>query len=302
MCSLVNAGYTFERIAPLFQSSRHESHLDPAKRDFLKRLEAEYLRARELPDTAAVKAAREFAEQVKVWALNAHSITGNLRTRETDRRVLLAHVDVVQRTGRLEWHLSRRDIEKAAQVSKPTAQQAQKRLQDSSIIVRSQTHRVSYATKWTFGAGVRQLTHSLTLRQTVWVSGQVQAHATFEQGGLGRNLARTFAAMVDAPMTENEIASATGFKVRTVARHIAILVRHELAAARAGGKWQALPANLDDVAYSLGTTSIAHRRAKRIERERQQHRRSLARKLQTSAHEHFQSAPQVAQDTDPSRK
>lgn len=298
MCSLVNSGYSFTRIVSLFQSSRHESHLDASKSDYLKRLEAEYLRAREFKHADSFVAAREFTGQVRQWALNAYSITGNIRTHETDRRVLIAHCDVAFKTGKLEWHMSQRDIEKDAKISSKTAVNTGKRLQDAEIIVRSQAHQTSYATKWTFGSGAcSQLHHSHTLSDGVCVSdglyAQAQAylhHATFEHSGLGRNIARTFVSMVDTPLSESEIVSATGWRPKTVARHLESLLRYGLAAIRAGCKWQALPANLDDAAYALRTTDIAHKRAKRIERERNAHRRQLAR-LQPSAHQHFQPAP-----------
>jgi DNA-binding transcriptional ArsR family regulator len=277
MLSLVNAGYTFERIAPLFQSSRHESHLDATRRDYLKRLEAEYLRARDLPNTAAFTAAREFAGRVRTWALNAHTITGNVHTRETDRRVLLAHVEIVHRTGRMEWHMSRRDIEQAAQVGTHTAIKATHRLQAACIVMRSQPHRASYATKWTFGAGMSEVHHSHTLPKPVCVSGAPLSHPAFEASGLGRHTARTFAAIVDAPLTEPKIAEATGYSPRTVDRHLSRLVHHGLVASRPGERWQALPANLDDVAYALGTTDIAAKRRKRIERERARHAKQLRR-------------------------
>jgi hypothetical protein len=300
MLSLVNAGCSFMRISALFQSSRHESHLDPTKRDYLKRLEAEYLRAREMPDTESVKEAREFAGQVRVWALNTYSITGNVRTRETDRRVLLAHVDVVQHCGRLEWHMSRRDVEKSTQInSAQTVVNAHKRLQAAQIILCSKEHEPSYAASWTFGSGIcRQVDHSHT-HPPVCVSGlldnQVQAylhHAAFEHRGLGRNVARTFCAIVKKALNEDEIAAVTGWRPETVERHLEILLRHGLAAARTGGTWQALPAYLDDTAYALGTTGIAHSRARRIERERKAHRRQLARpRAHSSAHEHFKLNP-----------
>lgn len=287
MLSLVNADYTFERIAPLFQSSRHQSHLDSTRRDYLKRLEAEYLRARDVPDTTAFTAAREFAERVRVWALNAHTITGNVHTRETDRRVLLAHVDVVYKTGRMEWHMSRREVEQAAQMSKPTATKTTRRLVQAGIIAHSKAHRASYATRWTFGAKCAEVTHSHTLSDGVCVSGQDlhkmhQAHAAFEHAGLGRHVARTFAAIVGAPLSEAAIAAATGFHRTTVSRHLERLLRFELAAIRDGQRWQALPANLDDAAYALGTTDVAAKRRKRIERERAAHRRNLARRDDSS--------------------
>jgi len=300
MLSLVNAGYSFERIASLFQSSRHGSHLDQTRRDYLKRLEAEYLRAREMPDTESFTAAREFAGRVRAWALSADDITGNIRTRETDRRVLLAHVDVVHRTGRLEWHMSNRSIQAAAQVGSITAQNATRRLQRVHVIEPSRCGQTTYATRWTFGARCAELTHSHTLSVPVCVSVSDShkahlSHAAFESRGLGRHVARTFAAIVAAPLPESEIASATGFHRTTVARHLTRLAHFELVAIRPGQCWQALPSNLDDAAYALGVTDIAAKRHKRIERERAEHRRRLARPIPpVSAHEHFERAQREA--------
>jgi hypothetical protein len=305
MLSLANAGYSFARIVPLFQSSRHDSHLDRAGRDYLKRLEAEYLRATEYKHADSFIAAREFVAGVRQWALTAHDITGNSRTRETDRRVLLAHCDVAYKAGRLEWHMSRRDIEQAARVGDQTAILANRRLQAAKIIVKSREHRVSYAAKWTFGEGVRKSHHSHTLPQTVCVSGvnddraiTFAGHATFEHSGLGRHIALTFDCIVHSPKIETEIAAATGYSLRTVNRHLQRLVHFELAAIRDGNRWQGLPKNLDDAAYALGTTGISSKRAKRIERERKDHRRRLAKpRLQSSRHEHFERETKSTSDS-----
>ena len=57
--SLTNAGASFERVRALYLASKHEKHLDPSRRDFEKRLLAEYQRARDEGDRADYVAARD---------------------------------------------------------------------------------------------------------------------------------------------------------------------------------------------------------------------------------------------------
>jgi len=191
--SLVNAGASFERVRALYLASKHEKHLDPSRRDFEKRLLAEYLRAKEQGNSADYVAAREKAERVKAWALSAEFKGTSPQTRETDRRVLIAHCDTAIKTGKSEWHLSLRDVVLLAQVALMTARRATQRLVNAGLLKRKRGFVGECAQTYVWGKRVRTVAHSLTLGGSVSECATVRkqpdyaSHPVFEHCGRGGN-------------------------------------------------------------------------------------------------------------------
>ena len=194
--SLTNAGASFERVRACYIASHHPKHLDPSRRDFERRLMAEYLRAKEQGDRADYVAAREMASRVKAWALSAEFKGTSPRAREVDRRVLIAHCDRAIKAGKSEWHLSQRDVEQAAQVSAPTARIATQRLINAGMLKRIEQKRVGeYAQAYGWGELASTFTHLHTLGGSVckWeriVTPDYTAHPAFEHTGRGGNAKR----------------------------------------------------------------------------------------------------------------
>jgi len=191
--SLTNAGASFERVRALYLASKHEKHLDPSRRDFERRLMAEYMRAKELEHKQEYAQARERAERVKAWALSAEFKGTSPQTRETDRRVLIAHCDTVIKTGKSEWHLSLRDVEQAAQVALMTAHRATQRLINAGLLKRKRESVGECAQTYVWGKRVRTVEHSLTLPPSVSECSTVRkqpdyaSHPAFEHCGRGGN-------------------------------------------------------------------------------------------------------------------
>jgi len=191
--SLTNAGASFERVRALYLASKHEKHLDPSRRDFERRLMAEYMRAKELEHKQEYAQARERAERVKAWALSAEFKGTSPQTRETDRRVLIAHCDTVIKTGKSEWHLSLRDVEQAAQVALMTAHRATQRLINAGLLKRKRKSVGECAQTYVWGKRVRTVEHSLTLPPSVSECSTVRkqpdyaSHPAFEHCGRGGN-------------------------------------------------------------------------------------------------------------------
>ena len=191
--SLVNAGASFERVRALYLASKHEKHLDPSRRDFEKRLLAEYLRAKEQGNSADYVAAREKAEHVKAWAMSAEFKGTSPQTRETDRRVLIAHCDTAIKTGKSEWHLSLRDVVLLAQVALMTARRATQRLVNAGLLKRKRGFVGECAQTYVWGKRVRTVAHSLTLGGSVSECATVRkqpdyaSHPVFEHCGRGGN-------------------------------------------------------------------------------------------------------------------
>jgi len=194
--SLTNAGASFERVRALYLASKHEKHLDPSRRDFDKRLLAEYLRAKEQGNSADYTQAREKAERIKAWALSADFVGTSPQTRETDRRVLIAHCDTVIKTGKSEWHLSLRDVVLLAQVTLMTAHRATRRLIKAGLLKRRQGFVGECAQTYVWGKRVSKVEHSLTLGgsvsecSTVCKQPDYASHPAFEHCGRGGNTKR----------------------------------------------------------------------------------------------------------------
>jgi len=282
--SLTNAGASFERVRALYLASRHPKHLDPSRRDFERRLMAEYLRARDEGDRADYTQARELAERVKAWALSAAFAGVTPRTRETDRRVLVAHAKRASKAGKHEWHLSQRDVEQAAQVSAPTARIATRRLIKAGLLARKRGFAGEYAQAYGWGRAVSTFTHLHTLAGSVckWESGETAdyaAHPAFEHRGLGRHAARIFEALArQGEATAKQLVALSGCSRPTVYRWLRRMLKLQLVGYDPSQRiYWACPERLDDVARYLETHHIPARRRARIERERAKFRRQLKR-------------------------
>ena len=282
--SLTNAGASFERIRACYIASKHEKHLDPSRRDFERRLMAEYLRAKDEAHRADYVAAREMASRVKAWALSAAFAGVTPRTREVDRRVLLAHCDRAIKAGKSEWHMSRRDIEQAAQVNHMTASRATQRLIKAGLIVRRRGNAGQYAQSYGWGRAVSPIDHLHTPGGSVckWATGETADYAThsaFEHRGLGRHAARIFETLArQGEATAKQLVALSGCSRPTVYRYLKLMLKLQLVGHDPSRRvWWACPEMLDGIARYLETHHIPARRRARIERERAAFRRRLKR-------------------------
>jgi len=282
--SLTNAGASFERVRACYIASRHPKHLDPSRRDFERRLMAEYLRAKEQGNRADYVEARELAKRVKAWALSAAFPGTSPRTRETDRKVLIAHCDTVIKTGKSEWHLSQRDVEQAAQVRAPTARIATRRLIEAGVLERKRGFVGECAQTYVWGKAVSSFAHSLTRGGSVseWASGEIlnyAAHPAFEQKGLGRYAGRIFEVLArQGEATAKQLVALSGCSRPTVYRHLSAMLELQLVGYDPSRRvWWACPDELDRVARYLETQDIPAKRRARIARERIKYRGWLAR-------------------------
>jgi len=282
--SLTNAGASFERVRACYIASHHPKHLDPSRRDFERRLMAEYLRARDEGDRADYTQARELAERVKAWAMSAEFVGVTPRTRETDRRVLVAHAKRASKAGKHEWHMSQRDVEQAALVSAPTARIATRRLIKAGLLARKRGFAGEYAQAYGWGRAVPTFTHLHTLAGSVckWESEgtpDYAAHPAFEQQGLGRYAGRVFQALAELGEAHaRQVADRAGCARRTTYRWLRRMLELQLVGYDLSRRvWWACPEMLDGIARYLETHHIPARRRARIERERAAFRRQLKR-------------------------
>ena len=286
--SLVNAGASFERVRALYLASKHEKHLDPSRRDFERRLMAEYMRAKELEHKQEYAQARERAERVKAWALSAEFKGTSPRTREVDRRVLLAHCDRAIKAGRSEWHMSLRDVEQAAQVNLMTASKATKRLIKAGLLKRSKLGFVGeYAQSYEWGALVSPVIHLHTLGGIVskCIHGETAnyaSHPAFEHRGLGRHAGRIFEVLVNVgEATAKQLVALSGCTRATTYRYLKLMLKLQLVGYDPLRRiYWACPDMLDGIAHMFETKHIPALRRARIERDRAAFRRRLKRAAQ----------------------
>jgi len=282
--SLTNAGASFERVRACYVASRHPKHLDPSRRDFDKRLLAEYLRAKDEAHHADYVAAREMAERVRAWALSAAFPGTSPRTRETDRRVLVAHARRAIKAGKSEWHMSLRDVEQAAQVTLMTAHHATRRLIKAGLLARKRGFAGEYAQAYGWGRAVSRVEHLHTSPPSVCKCStgdtlDYAAHPAFEHRGLGRYAGRVFQALAELGEAHaRQVAERAGCARRTAYRHLSLMLKLQLVGYDPLQRiYWACPERLDDVARYLETHHIPARRRARIERERAAFRRRLKR-------------------------
>jgi hypothetical protein len=282
--SLVNAGASFERVRACYIASHHPKHLDPSRRDFERRLMAEYLRAKDEAHRADYTQAREMAERVKAWALSAAFVGTSPRTRETDRRVLLAHAERTIKAGKHEWHMSLRDVEQAAQVTLTTAQRATRRLIKAGLLTRRQGFVGQYAQSYGWGRAVSPVAHLHTPGGSVCkcIHGETPdyaAHPAFEHRGLGRYAGRIFETLArQGEATAKQLVALSGCTRATTYRYLKLMLKLQLVGYDLSRRiYWACPEMLDGIARYLETHHIPARRRARIERERAAFRRRLQR-------------------------
>jgi hypothetical protein len=287
--SLTNAGASFERVRALYLASKHEKHLDPQARDFEKRLLAEYLRAKEQGNSADYVAAREKAERVKAWAMSAEFKGTSPRTREVDRRVLVAHAERAMKAGKSEWHLSLRDVMQAAQVGLMTASRATQRLINAGLLKRSdEQKRVGeYAQAYGWGKAVSPTVHlhtpgGIVSKCTVGDTLNYAAHPAFEHRGLGRYAGRIFETLArQGEATAKQLVALSGCTRATTKHYLKLMLELQLVGHDPSrGVWWACPDELDRVARDLETHYVPAERRARIERDRSKFRRRLKRAAQ----------------------
>jgi len=286
--SLTNAGASFERIRACYIASKHEKHLDPSRRDFEKRLLAEYLRAKEQGNSADYTQAREKAERIKAWALSADFVGTSPRTREVDRRVLVAHAERAMKAGKSEWHLSLRDVMQAAQVGLMTASRATQRLINAGLLKSSERRSVGeYAQAYGWGKAVSPTIHlhtpgGIVSKCTVGDTLNYAAHPAFEHRGLGRYAGRIFETLArQGEATAKQLVALSGCTRATTKHYLKLMLELQLVGHDPSrGVWWACPERLDDVARDLETHYVPAERRARIERDRSKFRRRLKRAAQ----------------------
>jgi predicted transcriptional regulator len=239
---------------------------------------------------------RKLAFQAVQWA-QARPWPG--RTGRTDHLCYLAHALTAYEVGKLEYHLSERELAETAGLGRDTAHKANGRLRAIELVARvKQTNGAKYAALWRL-----QSDKILPYPHIPDCEGMVgfchfgdsiprAAHDAFRHRGLGKSAAELWALLRAAPMTAAELAERSGRNVRTVYRNLAKLARivdaatgevFRLVEPGDGDTWRALEADLDGIARAIGTAGAGERQKQKHERERAGWRLAIDRQRKTWA-------------------
>lgn len=239
--------------------------------------------AKRIAERPAVRDRESAEARILAVSFAVEAVTLQPRTEGTDRNVLLAHVAIARKCGKLRHDASVRDIANLAGVGRSTVSRSHKRLVKLGLLrrVRSGDRLQSKADRWEVtvpdpGLNPGHTSHAppepLCVPPRHSSSGECvpgYTHDVWTQGGLGRGVAATHRALVSqAAWSEVGLASNRGVTTATVRRHLAKLESAGLAVADALG-WRAeQPADLERAAVRLGVQGTLERRRRAMEQER----------------------------------
>jgi hypothetical protein len=313
--SLANTGMQADEIAGWALISKHDASYKTdtqgkPRRDTLRRIYYGIAKAQEFvkrtsPEWAAVQCE---VKEARIWAwATAWAGQGGSRG-ETRRAAYLAHLDTASNTGRLEYHLSKRDGATLARMGGRAFLTANRTLISDALINCTRhatttdsgiphaarytlhlppqtTNTASQRTPYTASPNDTHDPRQASLPNSVNVGewfllNKTAAGDAFEWGGLGRSALAVYVSLLAQPGTQGELAARIGITQPTVSRALARLQLHELAECK-GRKWQATERSDDwfkALAKRLGTHGRGKRRAIENQNAQRAYRRMIADK------------------------
>lgn len=285
--ALVNAGFDFRRVLDVFTKHAYgSSHFQTELQKNRARAEAWLLRTYEAQARWAAaneSPAHQAAHAVKMWAAGT---TWAGRSGSYTRAVAIAHAEIAERAGKLEYQASVRTLAEIAGVNSRTVSNANKRLIAAKVIALATSHTVTLARRWV----LRSVTSVHTPKPPQ--CGEVRTlvtlgHDAFRRAGLGKPGAQVWGLLqASNGLRVAEIARQTGRARMTVGRVLKIMCALGMARAEIVGRgavWHAVDGvDLDQIAREVGTRGAGDRQRAMHARDRRAHRRELERGRNTS--------------------
>ena len=282
--SLTRAGFRLSDIRNLLRTSRHESHYKAMVAGQIKGknatdaerwLEWQVQKAALKEHSPQWQQAQGIASKALSWAMNRPwpGATGL-----TDRAVFVAHATAMQKCGKPDYHLSRRDISELAQVSQRTAMLSTKRLMQAGLLQIKRSAEGTCAHIYTITLSADALNNATAQNNTT-----LQHHfcGVFERtsGGLGKSVQDVYLAICKAQLTQTQIVQTTGRAKSTVSEAIKTLKEHKLITCNGEGRGATFTAKENPdwagLGKHLGTANIGPMRHMQHLREREQHRKAM---------------------------
>jgi DNA-binding transcriptional regulator YhcF (GntR family) len=204
-----------------------------------------------------------------------------------DRAVLLGHIEIAERAGRLTYQAGVRDLAEQTGVSIQAASNANRRLSKRQLIERVRESKGTLAAMWKLNACAASKLDTpiepMCRGVSTFVGVEIQ-HDVFRWAGLGKCAAHVWAELTISPkaVAAPALAAATGRGNRTVERalermRVLGMVRGD--PGENGVVWSAVQGvNLDEIASKLGTSGMGVRQRAEHVRQRENHRVRLRRR------------------------
>ena len=281
LTTLANAGFAFSEVLPLFlkypaggkfkilYQKNPKTAVQWLERSFQKALE--FIQANETP-------ARK---QVREMLIGAQNSAWPGRTGSTNRAVYLAHATIAYRAARTVYAASSRTLAEMAGVSRPTAEQANRRLLQAGLIQLEDKACAEQANKY------RLLEHPFTTSSIDCEEVDKEcttAQDVFRYSGLGKAAGEMYSLLQKEELTCGELAERTGRHLSTIKRNL--IKMNQIIDSRTGEiismlerdgeKWRAVSVNLDDIAVLVGTAGTGEKQRKKHAQERLQHKRGVS--------------------------
>ena len=282
IASLVNSGYSFGNVLDFFNrypcAGKYTELKAKNPKNAERWLQHSFNEAVQWTKTHESKA-RQVAKSAIAWA-ESRAWPG--RTGAVDRLVLLAHLQIAYRAGRLTWAAACRDLADMAGISRMTATNATHRLCKVGLIALDTPATVDCPNVYRLDIPGHSLSSPLVRKcQTLSTN-----HDVFRFGGLGKSAGQIWQALQERPASIDELAEITGRHVKTVERAINRMVKLAdpltgeylpMVASDDGITYRPLPVDLDRIAQVIGTAGAGERQRKKHATERRLQAQSLER-------------------------
>jgi predicted transcriptional regulator len=279
---MINAGFDFRRVLDAF--TRHayrSSHFQTALQSSQAQAESWLRRTYEAQArwaTANESEAHRTAHAVLMWAASA---TWGGRSGSYTRAVAIAHAEIAERAGALEYQASVRELAERAGASIRAVSNANKRLLAANVIELETPHTATLARLWVLRTVTSEYT--LSVPQCGGVCSYVTAaHDAFRARGLGKPGAQVWTVLqAGKGLRVSEIAKQSGRARMTVWRVLKTMCALGMARAEIGTRgavWFANDTDLDQIAQELGVSGSGKRQRARHAEERRGHRAEIERR------------------------
>jgi hypothetical protein len=292
LIGLINVGFDYERtLATFAHHAHHDTHFKNLIRDrgvreaeaWLKRSydsAIEYARTHNNPELRLVAQLRSLISR-QVWTGRAGSY---------NRAVLLGHIAIAERAGRLSYQAGVRELAERAGMSLKAISKANARLCKDHFIEATKPAYGTLATQWRLNVGALSkgnTPNSPSVRECVLMTtrnqSELSAHDLFRWAGLGKGAAQIWELLVasDHPHSAQSVCAKTGRGLKSVYRILGKMHQLEMLTGDFDGSafvWLAnRDVNLDEVAQKLNVAGIGSRQRTEHAREREMHRRVISR-------------------------
>lgn len=213
--------------------------------------------------------------QVRAFVLGNHEEWRG-KAGATDRQVILGHLSLASRIGKVEYDASVREIAELAGVSAKTVVTAQRRLVERGYLRHMKGPRpVGAANSWRLSFAPN-FPHTDTPPVDIGVGKPSDDFDPWRWRGLGLSSLHVYQLLLAEPARKTaELAEALGVTPGAARKQLRKLAAHDLAI-REEGRWRPRSANFQAVAQAVGTAGVGAKQKRLHRRQREGYRDLIA--------------------------